>query len=344
MPELSPRAEQLLKTLVAKYIGEGLPIGSKSLSVDSGLDVSPATIRNILSELESLGFVMSPHTSAGRVPTVQGYRMFVDSMMHIEPIKKNIAQEIESNIAQEIDPELLVNKASNLVSQLTQYAGVVMVSEQYQRTLKQIEFLSLSAQRILAILVTDDGRVQNKVIQVEKGYSASELVEASNYFNSLYAGKSLTEVKKCLFQDIQVQGDHLGKMIQTSMNIAQSLFDSEKGDDVILSGETNLLNVPEFGQLDKVKDIFQVFKTKNDLLDLLDKSMRADGIQVYIGEESGYQLLNGFSVVSKPYKVDGECVGVLGVIGPTRMEYSKVIPVVDLTSKLLANALSKNID
>lgn len=338
---LNARSEQLLKTLISKYIGEGSPAGSKALSVESGLDVSPATIRNILHDLEQQGLVQSPHTSAGRIPTAKGYRMFIDSMLNFVPVEDKLIQQINYDMSSEYDANALINKASTIISQITEYAGVVMIPNQTQTLFRQIEFLSLSPKRILAILITDNGRVQNRVMHVEREYEKGELVEAANFFNHHYSGKSIALVKKSLIDDLAKHSHDLDKIISTSLHFAKNVFSDDDSESVVVSGKTNLLNVPEFNELKKVKDIFEAFKKKNDLFDLLDKCLKSDGMQVFIGEESGYDLLNECSVVSKPYKVDGQTVGVLGVVGPTRMAYSTVIPVVDLTAKLLTNALSQ---
>ncbi len=344
---LSERAEALLRSLVQLYIDGGSPVGSRTLAREAGLEVSPATVRNVMSDLEELGYIASPHTSSGRIPTQAGYRFFVDSMLRVEPLNNDAFGQLEHEFEGRADPQQLLERATNLVSQVTSFAGIVTVPRDQDVRFRQIEFLDLSENRVLAILVTEDGRVQNRVIAVERKFSPSELVEAANFFNHKYRGRSLAEVRHVLLTEMARDNEQMGTAVRTAASVARGLFDddeegAENADvgDVVLSGEQNLLDVPDLAELDTLRDLFTAFKAKHDLLELLDKSLKADGVSIYIGEESGYKGLNNVSVVTAPYTVDGNCLGVLGVIGPTRMAYSEVIPIVDATARLLGSALS----
>ena len=339
---LNPRAEILLKTLIERYISDGQPVGSRTLAKELGNELSPATIRNVMADLEELGLIRSPHTSAGRVPTPLGYRIFVDTLLKVQPLDLSQVQRLEGELGTAPDPNQLVESASSLLSQVTRMAGVVMVPRQEQTELRQIEFLQLSTNRVLAILVTRDGRVHNRVIITERRYSSAELVEAANYFNDTYTGRSLAEVKQGLLAAMQQDSDAMQQAMRTAMAMARQMFtdDREEGPELVVSGESNLLDVPELGDVRKLRLLFSAFNTKRDLLHLLDQCLRSTGVQIFIGEESGYQALEECSVVAAPYRVDGRIVGMLGVVGPTRMPYEHVIPLVDVTARLLGGALS----
>jgi heat-inducible transcriptional repressor len=330
----------LLRTLIRRYIVDGQPVGSRTLSRESSLDLSAATIRNVMADLEDLGLVRAPHTSAGRVPTQLGYRVFVDTMLKVKQLDRAALAEIEDVLNADRDPQVLVSSASELLSQVTRYAGLITIPGSRHSNLRQIEFLSLASRRVLAILVTDDGRVQNRVLSMDRDYRPGELVEAANYFNASHAGTSLHRVREALLADMKVDSAEMNRIMTTAVQIAKGLFSDEDSDEVLVSGETNLMGVPEFAELKKLRDIFDAFKTKQDLLDLLDKSLRTSGVSIFIGEESGYDALTECSVVTAPYEVDGQCIGVLGVVGPTRMAYDEIIPVVDVTARLLGHALA----
>lgn len=343
MAALTPRAEILLKTLIERYIIDGEPVGSRTLSRQSGLDLSPATIRNVMSDLEEMGLIQSPHTSAGRVPTALGYRVFVDTLLKVRPLELEDVRRLGVELDRHGNPQQILESASNLLSQVTKLAGIVMVPRQRNAAFRQLEFLTLSSNRVLVILITDDGRVDNRVIHPDKHYSPAELVEAANYFNQTYAGKSLEDVKHILLKEMEKDTDALQKQMSTALDMARRLFaeSSETSeDDLVVSGESNLLNVPELGDIEKLRSLFDAFTTKRDLLHLLDQSMRASGMQIFIGGESGYKALEDCSVVTAPYQADGRIVGTLGVIGPTRMSYDQVIPIVDVTARLLSGVLS----
>jgi heat-inducible transcriptional repressor len=340
--KLNDRAETLLRSLIEIYINEGQPVGSRTLARQIQLNLSPATVRNVMSDLEDLGLIHSPHTSAGRIPTQKGYRLFVDSLLQIKPLEQLTLEEMQDKFFNESDPQLLLTKASELLSQVTHFAGVVLIPGQRSSLFRQIEFVRLAPQRVLTILVTDDGRVQNRVIPTDRSYSASELVEAANFFNQVYAGTLLADVRRGLLKEMQKDSDEMHRIMATALAVAGKLFDDEddSSDAVMLSGEENLLNVPDLCQIEKLQKLFDAFKTKQDLLDLLDRSMKVSGISIFIGGESGYRSLDDCSVVTAPYDHDGEIIGTVGVIGPTRMSYEEVIPVVDVTARLLSGALS----
>lgn len=342
---LTPRAENLLKTLIERYISDGQPVGSRTLAKELGNELSPATIRNVMADLEELGLIRAPHTSAGRIPTARGYRVFVDTLLKVRPLDKLGKEEVsrlEGEITAAPDSNQMMESASSLLSQITRMAGIVMVPRQEQVAMRQIEFLQLSANRVLAILVTRDGRVHNRIIVTDRAYSPAELVEAANYFNEAYSGRPLTEVKQALLAAMQQDSDAVQRAMRTAMSMAQQMF-SETGEGpagLVVSGESNLLEVPELGDVRKLRRLFDTFNTKRDLLHLLDQCLRTDGVQIFIGQESGYQALEECSVVAAPYQMDGRVVGMLGVVGPTRMPYAQVIQIVDVTARLLGGALS----
>jgi heat-inducible transcriptional repressor len=336
---LDKRAQILLKTLVEHYISDGQPIGSRTLLQHSGLDVSSATIRNVMSDLEQLGFITSPHTSAGRVPTHKGYRLFVDSLLTVKPIETKTLNQLKHGLSSP-NPKDLINNAADMLSQLTQFAGVVLIPKRQRVILKHIEFLALSDKKILVIIVTQDGHVQNRIILAEKPYSASELTQASNYINANFSGHALEEVQQQLHAELkQVQAD-MNRLMSAALEATNS--DNEK-ESVVIAGERNLLEVNELStNVESLRKLFEVFERRTSLMQLLDNSQRAEGLQIFIGGESGYLPLDECSMITAPYEADGQVVGTLGVIGPTRMAYERVIPIVDITAKLLSNALSNN--
>ncbi len=339
---LNERAEKLLYALIRRYVLDGQPVGSRTLSRESALDLSPATIRNVMADLEDLGLVTSPHTSAGRVPTQLGYRFFVDAIMKVQPIQPKAFAEIREHLSGIGNRDLVIGNASEMLSQLTHYAGVVKLTRRPQGRLRQVEFLPLSGRRVLAILVTTGAEVENRVLSTQRQYSESELVEAANYFNDTYTGKSLGEVRDALVRSMKQDNREADRIMRNTIEVSQHLFDGPelKDDDLLVSGETNLIGLPEFHEMEKLRGIFDAFKAKHNLLDLLDRSASADGINIFIGDESGFEALTECSVVTAPYHADDRTVGVIGVIGPTRMSYETVVPVVDITARLLSNALS----
>ncbi len=342
MLKLDERSETLLRMLIARFIDEGFPVGSRTLSHEPGLKLSAATIRNVMADLEDMGLIAAPHTSAGRVPTEMGYRMFIDSLVTLRPLKQNKRHEIESRLYEENDSKELVSTASRLISDVTRFAGVVLMPHTSAAALfRQIEFVSLSKRRILVILITEDGQVQNRVIANDRDLTPAELVEASNYFNDQYRGQPLSSVKEDLYIAMKRDREEIDNLIGNAITIASLVFDEDENseDDLVVSGEENLLNVPDFAAIEKVRKIFESFRTRHSLLNLLDQSVRAQGVSIFIGSESGYSDLNDCSVVAAPYEVEGKNLGAIGVIGPTRMHYDRVIPVVDVTAQMLGNAL-----
>jgi heat-inducible transcriptional repressor len=327
---LDPRAQTLLKTLIERYIAEGQPVGSRTLSKFSGLELSPATIRNVMSDLEELGLVSSPHTSAGRVPTPT-----VQPLSDDEQVKLNVQQRLTP-----AEPAKLVAAAASVLSNLSQFAGVVLTPRR-SHVFKQIEFMRLSEKRILLIIVTPEGDVQNRIMATQREYSPAQLIEASNYINSNFAGLSFDEVRRRLRTEIdQLRGDMTHLMQQA---VAASTDESDPGETVLISGERNLLEVADLSSdMARLRKLFDVFDQRTSLLQLLDVSSHAQGVQIFIGGESNLVPIEEMSVVTAPYEVDGKIVGTLGVIGPTRMAYQRVIPIVDITARLLSNALSQH--
>ena len=343
MSELGARAEFLLKALVERYIAEGQPVGSRTLAKETGLELSPATIRNVLADLEEMGLVRSPHTSAGRVPTERGYRIFVDTLLTVRPLQSAQIRRFEHELSHEDNPKQLLENASHLLSEVTQLAGLITLRRKNQSVaLRQLDFVGLSAERVLVILVTQDGEVQNRVIHTERQYSAAELVQAANYFNETFNGLPLADVKRALLTEMQKTSEEMQRMMQLALDMARRVLLDEKQDidDLMVSGESKLMDFPELGDIQKLRKLFDAFTKKRDLLHLLERSLRAGGVKLFIGSESGYEALEGCSVVTAPYTQDGRVVGTLGVIGPTRMPYEQVIPFVDVTARLLSGALS----
>ena len=336
---LDKRAQILLKTLIEHYISDGQPIGSRTLLQHSGLDLSPATIRNVMSDLETLGFVASPHTSAGRVPTQRGYRLFVDTLLSVKPLNSQQIQQLKRELSSP-DPQQLINTAADMLSNLTQFAGVVLIPKRKTLAFKHLEFMPLSEKRILVIIVTSDGNVQNRIIITDKPYSATELTQASNYFNAHFVGQTFEEAQQTLHSELKNMQTDINKLMSAAL---EANIHAGAGDGVVIAGERKLLQVNELStNVESLRKLFDIFERRASLMQLLDNSQSAEGVQIFIGGESGYSPLDECSMVTSPYEVDGIVVGTLGVIGPTRMAYERVIPIVDITAKLLSNALSNN--
>jgi heat-inducible transcriptional repressor len=331
---MDDRSKLLLKALIERYIADGQPIGSRTLSKASGLDLSAATIRNVMSDLEELGLIASPHTSAGRIPTSKGYRLFVDTMLTVDP------ESIPTQSIAADQPQRVISNAANLLSSLSQFVGVV-IAPRKTSVFRHIEFLRLSEKRILVIIVAPDGDVQNRVIFTESDYTQSQLLEAANFLNANYAGLAIEQVRERLKIEVaQLQGE-IAQLMQAAVNVSSEALGSGEGE-VIVSGERNLLAVSDFSQdLGHLRRAFDLFEQKAQLLRLLDVSSQAQGVRIYIGGESQVVPVEELSVVSAPYMVDGLVVGKLAVIGPTRMPYERMIQIVDITSKLVGNALSQ---
>ncbi len=346
MSSLSSRAEILLRTLVDSYISEGQPVGSRKLLQRSGLDVSAATVRNVMADLEELGLVISPHTSAGRIPTQKGYRLFVDTLLKIQPLENRTLKVLKNELGSPNDPQYLLATASSMLSHLSAMASLVTLPRNAEKnSFKQIEFVSLSGSRVLVILVTQDGQVQNRIIHTDRVYSPSELVEAANYFNDTYSGKTLVQVKEALVADMKMDSETMARAMRRAVTMAQQVFSSDdEAAGLVISGESNLMDFPDLGDIKKMRSLFDAFNTKRDLLHLLDRSEREKGVKIFIGSESGYEPLQDCSVVTAPYKANNEIVGTLAVVGPTRMAYQQVIPLVDITARLISGALNSESD
>lgn len=337
---VDPRAQYLLKSLIERYIIDGQPVGSRVLSRQSGLELSPATIRNVMADLEEMGFITSPHTSAGRVPTAKGYRFFVDSLLVVKPLDQTEISELQDQL-QADRPQALVSAAAQLLSSLTQFAGVVATPRRREPSFRHIEFLRLSERRVLLIIVTPDGDVQNRILHTDRQYTPSQLIEASNFFNDHYAGQPFAAIRGLLAEELkQLREDVVGLMTAAVDAGDAALADSR--DDLVVSGEKNLLSASDLSSnMDRLRRLFEVFEQKTSLLHLLDLSQRAHGVHLFIGGESGLAPLDECSVITAPYEIDGQVIGTLGVIGPTRMAYERVIPIVDVTARLLSNALTQ---
>lgn len=341
--EIDERAQHFLKVLVECYIRDGEPVGSRTLARDSKIDLSPATVRNVMSDLEDMGLIVAPHTSAGRVPTVEGYRFFVDSLLNVKPLRESEIEQLKNQLDQVHGSPQLLESASQMLSVVTRMAGVVMVPRRQQVSLRQIEFLQLSGNQVLAILVTDQGEVLNRVISVGRSYSAAELEQAANYINQAFAGRSLSQVRASVLKEMQRTKVDMDRVMARAVEMAgQVLEPMESGDDCLIAGQTNLMSFQELADMERLKRLFDSFTEKHQLLHLLDGCLQGEGVQIFIGEESGYQPLDNCSVITSPYKVDNEVVGVLGVIGPKRMAYDRVIPLVDVTANILGAALKQS--
>lgn len=336
---MNERAQRLLKTLIERYIADGQPVGSKTLSMLSGMELSSASIRNILADLEGMGLIASPHTSAGRVPTAKGYRLFVDHLLTIQPLEELAMRELESSL-QPDSPQRIAQAASTLLSDLTHFAGVVVTPQRSDVAFRQIEFLRLSERRILMILVTLDGDVQNHLLSTERDYSPSELVEAGNFINQHYAGQGLSAIASRVAVELRELQGNITELMSAAVRFGQSSLGSPS-DAVVIAGGMNLLNVRDLSEdLSRLRELFATFERKTELLKLLNQGQDAQGVNIFIGEESGVMTLDECSVVTAPYSINGMVVGTLGVVGPTRMAYERVIPIVDITARLVSSALS----
>ncbi len=340
---LDDRAKMLLKTLVERYIADGQPVGSRTLSKTSGLELSPATIRNVMSDLEELGLIASPHTSAGRIPTARGYRIFVDTMLTTRrgsapaPMQGGVMLDEQ---LQPDQPKRVIAHAAQMLSNLSQFVGVVTAPRKAS-VFRHMEFLRLGERRVLLILVSPDGDVQNRVLFTAHDYTQGQLVEATNYLNAHYAGQSIEAVRERLKNEVDALRGEIGVLMQAAVQAGSDAV-HEDADQVIVSGERKLLDVQDFGaDLGSIRKMFDLFEHKTQLLRLLDGSSRAEGVSIYIGGESGVVPIEELSIVSAPYEIDGQIVGTLGVIGPTRMAYDRMIQIVDITSRLVGNALSQ---
>lgn len=341
MKQLDTRSQILLKTLIERYIAEGQPVGSRALSRFSGLELSPATVRNVMSDLEEMGFIASPHTSAGRVPTPLGYRFFVDALLTVQPLESTRVQALRGQL-QPDQPQRLISSASHLLSDLTQFAGVVVTPRKESVRIRQMEFIGLAENRILLIIVTTAGDVQNRILITRRSYSAAELSSAASYLNEHFAGLAFADIRKRIQAELQQLRSDMTELMTATVE-AGSEAAEDSAANYVISGETNLLDVEDLSSnMSRLRELFKLFEQRTGLMQLLDLSNRAQGVQIFIGDESGLAQLDGCSVITAPYEVDGRVVGSVGVIGPTRMAYNRVIPIVDITARLLSNALSSN--
>jgi heat-inducible transcriptional repressor len=338
---LDARAQHLLKTLVERYIAEGQPVGSRALSRHSGLDLSPATIRNVMADLEEMGLIASPHTSAGRVPTPRGYRFFVDTLMVVRPLQDVEIHRLEGELSAD-RPQQMASVAATLLSQLTQFAGVVATPRRREASFRHLEFLRLSERRVLLIVVTPEGDVQNRILHTDRSYTPSQLTEATNFFNQNLAGQPFGTMRERLAEELRALREDIAGLMKAAVDAGEGAL--SQGEALVVTGERNLLNAEDLASnMERLRRLFDLFEQKTSLLHLLDVSQRSPGVQIYIGGESGLVPLDECSVVTASYEVNGQVIGTLGVIGPTRMAYERVIPIVDVTAKLLSNALAREL-
>ena len=332
---LDERSRSLLKTLVERYIADGQPVGSRTLSKASGLELSPATIRNVMADLEDLGLIASPHTSAGRIPTPRGYRLFVDTMLTAQPGRLDVEARLQPD-----QPQRVIASAAQLLSNLSSFVGVV-TSPKKPSVFHHIEFLRLGERRVLVILVSPDGDVQNRVIFTAQDLSQGELAEASNRLNAGYAGLTLEGVRERLRHEVDALRGEIAGLMSAAVQVGTEAMEQDQ-EQVVVSGERNLLTVQDFSHdMGSLRRLFDLFEQKTQLMRLLDNSSRAEGVRIYIGGESQVVPYEELSIVSAPYEVDGQVVGTLGVIGPTRMAYDRMIQIVDITSRMVGQALSQ---
>ena len=341
-----PRARQVLRTLIARYIRDGVPVGSQTLARHSGLDVSPATIRNILADLEEIGLLASPHTSAGRIPTSQGYRVFVDSLLQLKPLPEGEVTRLRGELPSGGGTASLLGGASELLSAMSRFVGVVSVPRRESFAFRHIDFVPVGAQRVLAILVFADNDVQNRIIHTRRPYDAGELERVANYLNHHFAGRPLPEIRATLLRDLQSARDEMQSLLAHTVDLAAEALRPEpggaSGEDMLLAGQTRLMGVQDLSDLDRLRDLFEAFARKREILQLLERTIEAQGVRIFIGEETGLAPLESVSLVTAPYAAaDGQLLGVVGVIGPTRMAYDRVIPVVQAAADVLGSALAE---
>ena len=336
----SDRAKQILSAIINNYIEEGTPIGSKKLSTYNRFNLSPATIRNVMSDLEDLGFIASPHTSAVRIPTSKGYRFFIDRLLKLQPVDNNEIASIQNTVSQtKSSNKDLATNVSTILSAITQLAGIVTVPKTQKSTLKEIDFIPLSEQRVLAIVVINDSEVENKILQMKRNYSRDELQISANYLNHNYVGRSFEYIKNDLLTKLKETSALANSLMNNIINIADELLTNQNKDEYVVTGKNQLLDFEELSDINRLKDLFDALNEQQQLLQLLDKSMSTSNIQIFIGQESGYRIFDNCTLITAPYTNDMGSVGVLGVIGPTRIAYQRVIPIVDVTAKLLSQSL-----
>lgn len=339
---LDPRARRLLRSLISQHIRDGEPVGSRTLARSSGLDVSPATIRNILSDLEEIGLLAAPHASAGRIPTAQGYRVFVDSLLQMKPVQEAEFTRMRANLAAGAGTQALLSNTSELLSAMTQFVGVVTVPQRGQFAFRHIDFVPLDGQRVLVILVFTDNEVQNRIITPRRAYTPAELEQTANFLNSQFAGRPLHEIRATLLRDLRDTRSEMERLLSAAVELSEQALGEGTGsqDDMLLTGQTRLMGVQDLSDMERLRELFEAFSRKREILQLLERTIHAQGVRVFIGEETGLAPLDGCTVVTAPYGVHGRVLGVLGVIGPTRMAYDRVIPMVQATADLLGAALN----
>ena len=337
---LNERSQQLFKVLVEHYINDGQPVASKTLSNDEKINLSSATVRNVMADLEDLGLIISPHTSAGRVPTPQGYRLFVDNLVAVKPLRGQAVEKLRKEMGIDDSQDGLITKASSMLSGMTKMAGVVTIPRREAVILRHIEFLPLTSNRILVILVVNEQEVQNRVIHTERAFDASEVTQTANYLNQEFVGKDLSQIRESVLNSMKQERDDMQHIMKMAIQMTDNVVDDQNNDDYVMAGQTNLMEYAEMANMEQLRQLFDAFNAKRDVLHVLDQSIKAEGMQVFIGEDSGYSAFESCSVITATYKVSDEVVGVLGVIGPTRMAYDRVIPLVDVTAKLLGSLLS----
>lgn len=336
-PTQDPRARHLLRTLISRYIRSGEPVGSQTLARHSGLDVSPATVRNILADLEDVGLLSAPHTSAGRIPTAQGYRLFVDSLLQVRPLPEGELVRLRNELPSGAGTRVLLDSASELVSAMTHFVGVVSVPSREQFAFRRLDFVAIDADRVLAILVFADNEVQNRVLQTRRAYDQGELERIANYLNHHFAGRSVVEIRATLLHELKSARAEMEQLLAQSVELAEQVL-VPGHEDMLVAGQTRLMGLQELADLDRLRELFEAFASKREILQLLERTVQAPGVRIFIGEETGLAPLDGVSVVSAPYVAGDRVLGVLGVIGPTRMAYERVIPVVQAAADALGRA------
>jgi heat-inducible transcriptional repressor len=339
---LDPRARQLLRTLIGRYIRDGEPVGSQTLARHAGLDVSAATIRSILSDLEDIGLLAAPHASAGRIPTAQGYRVFVDSLLQLRPLPESEMAHLRTELPAGSGTQSLLGSASELVSAMTHFVGVVSVPRREQFAFRHIDFVPLDGNRVMAILVFADNDVQNRIVQTRRPYEPGELERVANYLNAHFAGRPLADIRSALLQEMRAARSEMETLLSQTVELAEQVLapsGEHASDDMLVAGQTRLIGVQDLSDLDRLRELFEAFARKREILQLLERTVRAPGVRIFIGEETGLAPLEGVSLVTAPYGAGGQVLGVLGVIGPTRMAYDRVIPVVQAAASILGAAL-----
>ena len=339
---LDPRARHLLRTLIARYIRSGEPVGSQTLARHAGLDVSAATIRNILSDLEEVGLLSAPHTSAGRVPTAQGYRLFVDSLLQVRPLPDSELARLRGELPSGTGTQALLGSASELLSAMTRFVGVVSVPKREQFAFRRVEFVQVDSQRVLAIVVFADNEVQNRIIQTRTSYAPGELERVANYLNHHFAGRPVSEIRTILLHELRSARSEMESLLARSIELAEHVLAPDSGD-MVLAGQTRLMGLQDLSDLDRLRELFEAFARKREILQLLERTVHAPGVRIFIGEETGLAPLEGMSLVTAPYAAGGQVLGVLGVIGPTRMAYERVIPVVEAAADALGGAFARDV-